>query len=98
MGPVAGLSAFLNNTPVVAMLIPAVNDWAKRLHLSVSKLMIPLSYAAIFGGTCTLKPATDQVFKFDAPRHQRCLIEAVVSDIRGNQSLYVNLTDKGELM
>ena len=54
MGPVAGLSAFLNNTPVVAMLIPAVNDWAKRLHLSVSKLMIPLSYAAIFGGTCTL--------------------------------------------
>jgi di/tricarboxylate transporter len=54
MGPVAGLSAFLNNTPVVAMLIPAVNDWAKRLHLSVSKLMIPLSYAAILGGTCTL--------------------------------------------
>ncbi|MBU0641514.1 MAG: SLC13 family permease [Planctomycetes bacterium] len=54
MGPVAGLSAFLNNTPVVAMLIPAINDWAKRLHLSVSKLMIPLSYAAIFGGTCTL--------------------------------------------
>ena len=54
MGPVAALSAFLNNTPVVAMLIPAVNDWAKRLHLSVSKLMIPLSYAAILGGTCTL--------------------------------------------
>lgn len=54
MGPVAGLSAFLNNTPVVAMLIPAVTDWAKRLEFSVSKLMIPLSYAAIFGGTCTL--------------------------------------------
>ena len=54
LGPVAGLSAFLNNTPVVAMLIPAVTDWAKRLGFSVSKLMIPLSYAAIFGGTCTL--------------------------------------------
>ena len=54
MGPVAALSAFLNNTPVVAMLIPAVNDWAKRLNLSTSKLMIPLSYAAILGGTCTL--------------------------------------------
>ena len=54
MGPVAGLSAFLNNTPVVAMLIPAVNDWAKKLGLSSSKLMIPLSYAAIFGGVCTL--------------------------------------------
>ena len=54
IGPIAGLSAFLNNTPVVAMLIPAVADWSKRLKFSVSKLMIPLSYAAIFGGTCTL--------------------------------------------
>lgn len=54
MGPVAGLSAFLNNTPVVAMLIPAVNDWTRKLGLSVSKLMLPLSYAAIFGGMCTL--------------------------------------------
>ena len=54
MTPVIGLSAFLNNTPVVAMLIPAVSDWAKRQRLSPSKLMIPLSYAAILGGTCTL--------------------------------------------
>ncbi len=54
MGPVAALSAFLNNTPVVAMFIPAVDDWAKRYRLSVSKLMIPLSFAAIAGGTCTL--------------------------------------------
>lgn len=54
MLPVAGLSSILNNTPVVAMLVPAVSDWAKRNHLSVSQLMIPLSYAAITGGTCTL--------------------------------------------
>jgi len=54
MAPVTVLSAFLNNTPVVAMFIPAVNDWCKRNSLSVSKLMIPLSYAAILGGTCTL--------------------------------------------
>ena len=54
MAPVIGLSAFLNNTPVVAMLIPAVSDWAKRQRLSPSKLMIPLSYAAILGGTCSL--------------------------------------------
>jgi len=54
MVPVAALSAFLNNTPVVAMMIPAVSDWAKRLRLSPSKLMIPLSYAAILGGTCTV--------------------------------------------
>lgn len=54
MAPVAALSAFLNNTPVVAMFIPAVQDWAKRHNISVSQLMIPLSYAAIAGGTCTL--------------------------------------------
>ena len=54
MAPVAFLSAFLNNTPVVAIFIPAIGDWAKRHRLSVSKLMLPLSYAAIAGGTCTL--------------------------------------------
>ncbi|MGD2056803.1 MAG: SLC13 family permease [Gammaproteobacteria bacterium] len=54
MLPVATLSAFLNNTPVVALFIPAVQDWAKRHRLSISRLMIPLSYASIIGGTCTL--------------------------------------------
>jgi len=54
VGPVAGISAFLNNTPVVAMLIPAINEWAKNNRISESKLFIPLSYAAICGGMCTL--------------------------------------------
>ncbi|WOD41376.1 SLC13 family permease [Nodosilinea sp. E11] len=52
--PVVGLSAFLNNTPIVAMFIPAVGDWCRKLRISPSKLMIPLSYAAIMGGMCTL--------------------------------------------
>ncbi|MEO0456492.1 MAG: SLC13 family permease [Cyanobacteria bacterium P01_A01_bin.114] len=54
MVPVLGLSAFLNNTPVVAMFIPVVSDWCRKLRISPSKLMIPLSYSAIFGGICTL--------------------------------------------
>jgi len=54
MAPVAFMSAFMNNTPVVAMLIPAVREWARKFDLAPSKLMIPLSYAAILGGTCTL--------------------------------------------
>lgn len=54
MLPVTVLSAFLNNTPVVAVFIPAVKDWAKSHRLTLSKLMIPLSYASIAGGTCTL--------------------------------------------
>ncbi|HFE38895.1 MAG TPA: SLC13 family permease [Gammaproteobacteria bacterium] len=54
MLPTAIMSGLLNNTPIVAMMIPAINEWARKHQLSVSKLMIPLSYAAIIGGTCTL--------------------------------------------
>lgn len=54
MLPAATLSAFMNNTPVVAMMLPVINDWAKKLRLSVSQLLMPLSYAAILGGLCTL--------------------------------------------
>jgi len=54
MAPSAALSAVLNNTPLVAILIPAVQDWAKRYRLEPSRLMIPLSYATIAGGTCSL--------------------------------------------
>ncbi|MGB5426641.1 MAG: SLC13 family permease [Gammaproteobacteria bacterium] len=54
MAPAAVLSAFLNNTPVVAVFMPAVKVWARRNKLSLSKLLIPLSYASIVGGTCTL--------------------------------------------
>jgi len=52
--PVLGVSAFLNNTPVVAMFIPVVNTWCKKTGISPSKLFIPLSYAAVLGGVCTL--------------------------------------------
>lgn len=52
--PVIGLSGFLNNTPLVAAMIPALNVWARRIHIPVAKLMIPLSFAAILGGTITL--------------------------------------------
>jgi di/tricarboxylate transporter len=51
---VTGTSALLNNTPVVAMFIPTVQEWARRAGLSQSKLLMPLSYAAILGGTLTL--------------------------------------------
>ncbi|HBO43962.1 MAG TPA: SLC13 family permease [Planctomycetaceae bacterium] len=47
-------SAFLNNTPIVAMFVPMVTDWCRRHRVSPSKLLIPLSFFAILGGTCTL--------------------------------------------
>ncbi len=52
--PVIGLSAFLNNTTVVAMCMPALLDWSRKRRIAASKLLLPLSYAAILGGVCTL--------------------------------------------
>ena len=52
--PVATLSGFLNNTPVVATYIPAVMSWSRRLKLSPQRLLMPLSFASILGGTITL--------------------------------------------
>jgi di/tricarboxylate transporter len=54
MVPATAMSAFLNNTPIVALMIPIVQDWSKRTKISPSKLMIPLSYATVLGGTCSL--------------------------------------------
>lgn len=48
------MSAFLNNTPIVAMFVPVVLDWCRKHSVSPSKLLIPLSYLTILGGTCTL--------------------------------------------
>lgn len=52
--PVLAASAFFNNTPIVAMLTPAIERWCARTGLSKRQLLIPLSYAAILGGVCTL--------------------------------------------
>jgi di/tricarboxylate transporter len=52
--PAAVMSSFMNNTPLVAMLLPVVSDWGKKFSISPSKLMMPLSFAAILGGLCTL--------------------------------------------
>ncbi|MGB5623374.1 MAG: SLC13 family permease [Gammaproteobacteria bacterium] len=57
-GPVMIMSAFVANTPIVASFLPAVADWARQRGLSPSQLLMPLSYAAILGGTCTLAGTT----------------------------------------
>lgn len=54
MGPTAVLSAFMNNTPLVAAMLPVINDWARKHGIAISKLLIPLSFASILGGACTL--------------------------------------------
>jgi len=54
MVPVSLLSGFMNNTPIVAICLPIVRDWSRRLGLSPSHLFMPLSFAAILGGKLTL--------------------------------------------
>lgn len=51
---IAAASAFLNNTPVVVLMMPVMMALARRMGVSPSKFLIPLSYAAILGGTMTL--------------------------------------------
>lgn len=54
IAPVAALSGFMNNTPLVAFFLPIFVATAKKIKVSPSQLLIPLSYASILGGTCTL--------------------------------------------
>ena len=51
---VSCISGFINNTAAVAIFIPLALDIANRFHISPTKVLLPLSYAAIFGGTLTL--------------------------------------------
>ncbi|MBQ20650.1 MAG: SLC13 family permease [Flavobacteriales bacterium] len=51
---IAFFSAFVNNTPVVAIFIPIIIQIASASNHSITKMLIPLSFASIFGGTCTL--------------------------------------------
>lgn len=51
---VSFLSSVMNNTPIVALFIPYVYQWGKKNNVAPSKLLIPLSYAAIFGGMITV--------------------------------------------
>lgn len=74
MAPVAVMSSVVNNTPVVALMIPAVMGWAKRVKFPVSQLLMPLSYAAIIGGACTLIGTSTNLVVYGL------LVEASASD------------------
>ncbi len=52
--PIAFASAFLNNTPLVAMMIPVIKDISRTYRLTARHLLIPLSFTSILGGICTL--------------------------------------------
>ncbi len=64
-GPIAG---FINNTPVVAVFIPMISDLARESGVSPSKLLLPLSYAAILGGTLTVIGTSTNILASDFAR------------------------------
>jgi len=64
-GPIAG---FVNNTPVVAVFIPMITDLAEQSDVSPSRLLLPLSYAAILGGTLTLIGTSTNILASDLAR------------------------------
>ncbi|WP_396588914.1 SLC13 family permease [Bermanella sp. R86510] len=76
--PVFPLSGFLNNTPVVATMIPAIHAWSRKINIPPSKLMIPLSYCAILGGTVTLIGTSTNL-----------LVAGMYEDITGESALSI---------
>lgn len=79
---VAASSAFINNTPVVVALLPLVLGVARHYEVSASKLLIPLSYAAILGGTCSLI-GTSTNLVVSSMAHSRFGIEIGMFEITG---------------
>lgn len=69
MSCVGVISAFMNNTTVTAMFLGPVVGLAKRLHISPSRLLMPLSFASILGGTCTLIGTSTNVAVSGAMKH-----------------------------
>lgn len=78
--PVACLSAFMNNTPVVAAMMPVVGDLSKQLRISVSRLLLPLSYTTILGGMATLLGTSTNLIVRD-------LYQAQLSGLPAGQSV-----------
>lgn len=78
---VAAMGAFVYNTTLVAMMLPVVSDWAKKHKLPVSKLMMPLSFAKILGGLCTLIGTSNNLIV-------NSLVVAQVAEIPGGLNLF----------
>lgn len=68
--PVTISSAFLNNTPIVAMFMPVCGDISKKSNISPSKLFMPMAFAATFGGTCTMIGTSTNLVTNDLIRTQ----------------------------
>jgi di/tricarboxylate transporter len=81
------LSAFMNNTPVVALMVPAIRDWAKKHKFPVSKLLMPMNDAVVLGGLCTLIGTSTNV-----------VVSGLVEDKRGTPLEMFDITPLGVVL
>ncbi|MCS6799894.1 MAG: SLC13 family permease [Myxococcota bacterium] len=81
MLPVSAVSAFVNNTPLVAMMVPVVLDWSRRCRIAASHLLLPLSYASILGGTCTLVGTSTNLVVYGLARRREPELDLGMFDI-----------------
>ncbi|XVH32081.1 SLC13 family permease [Haloferacaceae archaeon DSL9] len=65
LGIAGGSAGFINNTPVVAVMIPLVSELSRKTGVSPSKLLLPVSYAALFGGMLTLIGTSTNILASD---------------------------------
>lgn len=94
---VLGISAFINNTPVVAMFVPVVLAWCRRRGVSPSRVLLPISYVAIMGGTCTLIGTSTNIIVNGLLREEQQREARRVADV-GRKGLYAHLPGFQEQM
>ncbi|MDY0169261.1 MAG: SLC13 family permease [Thermoguttaceae bacterium] len=94
---VLGISAFINNTPVVAMFVPVVLAWCRRRGVSPSRVLLPVSYVAIMGGTCTLIGTSTNIIVNGLLREEQQREARRVADV-GREGLYAHLPGFEEQM
>jgi hypothetical protein len=82
--PVMFISAFMNNTPIVALMVPILIAWARRSGVPVKKVLIPLAFASTLGGTCTLiGTSTNLVISGQQVNTTRAQLQAGCDGLRG---------------
>ncbi len=94
---VLGISAFINNTPVVAMFVPVVLAWCRRRGVSPSRVLLPVSYVAIMGGTCTLIGTSTNIIVNGLLRQEQEREDARLADPQ-QEAIYAHLPGFRERM
>lgn len=81
--PMTVVSAFLNNTPVVAMLVPVVVAWCSRVGLHPGKILMPMNNIAVLGGTLSLLGTSTNLVVDGLTRHAGLLVDQQTGEVKG---------------